>query len=326
MATGTSGCRVPELPEVETVVRDLRPLLTGRRIATAWASRKALRKRWSPAWEPPLLGRQIQAVRRRGKWIVLDLDRDAHLVFHLGMSGQLTVVAAGEPRAGHTHVVIGFDEGDQQLRLRDPRRFGSAVFYPDTASLDRFFTKTNLGPEPFALDAKYFRHKLAGAKRSLKAILLDQRVAAGVGNIYADESLFQARLHPAQLGQDTTAAEADRLRRAIVTVLNRAIARRGSSIRDYVGGDGLQGGYQREFRVYGRDGQACPRCRTVIQSIRLASRSTHFCPNCQPRNHRGTGHTKKTDDSNHENTKERKGEKGNKNNSKRKRRKKAGGF
>jgi formamidopyrimidine-DNA glycosylase len=279
---------VPELPEVETVVRDLRPLLTGRRLVAVEASRKALRKRWSPAWELPLLGRQVRAVRRRGKWIILDLDQDAHLVFHLGMSGQLTVVAAHEPRQSHTHLVIGLDEGDSQLRLRDPRRFGSAVFHPDTASLDRFFTKVNLGPEPFGLDANYFRQKLAGARRSLKAVLLDQRVVAGVGNIYADESLFQARLHPARLGQETTATEADRLRRAVVTVLNRAIARRGSSIRDYVGGSGVRGGYQREFRVYGRAGQPCPRCRTAIQSIRQAGRSTHFCPNCQPRNHQGT--------------------------------------
>jgi formamidopyrimidine-DNA glycosylase len=272
---------VPELPEVETVVRDLRPLLTGRRITAVAASRKALRKRWSPAWEAPLLGRQIAAVRRRGKWIVLDLDQDAHLVFHLGMSGQLTVVPAGQPRQPHTHVVIGLDEGDSQLRLCDPRRFGSAVFYPDTASLECFFARAKLGPEPFELDAKYFRQKLAGAKRSLKAILLDQRVVAGVGNIYADESLFQARLHPAQLGCATTAAEANRLRRAVVTVLNRAIVARGSSIRNYVGGSGLQGGYQRKFRVYGRAGEPCPRCRTPIQSIRLAGRATHFCPNCQ---------------------------------------------
>jgi formamidopyrimidine-DNA glycosylase len=298
MATATSGCRVPELPEVETVVRDLRPLLIGRRVAAVEASRKALRKRWSPAWEPPLLGRQIEAVRRRGKWIILDLHKpgalatgqtpDAHLVFHLGMSGQLTVVAAQAPRQVHTHLVIDLDEGGNQLRLRDPRRFGSAVFYPDTAGLDRFFAKVNLGPEPFELDARYFRQKLAGAKRSLKAVLLDQRVVAGVGNIYADESLFVARLHPAQLGRETTGPRADRLRRAVVTVLNRAIARRGSSIRDYVGGSGLRGSYQNEFRVYKKAGQPCPRCRTAIQRIRLAGRSTYFCPNCQPRTHRGT--------------------------------------
>jgi formamidopyrimidine-DNA glycosylase len=273
---------VPELPEVETVVRDLRPLLIGRRVASIKASRKALRKRWSPLWVPLLLGRQIQAMRRRGKWIVLDLDHDAHLVFHLGMSGQLTAVPARQPLLAHTHLVIGFEEGDTQLRLRDSRRFGSAVFYPDTASLERFFTQTRLGPEPFGLDAKYWQQKLAGTNRSLKGVLLDQQVVAGVGNIYADEVLFQARLHPTQLGRDTTRPEANRLRRAIVTVLNRAIERRGSSIRDYVGGSGLRGGYQREFRVYGRSGQPCPRCRTTIERIRLAGRSTYFCPRCQP--------------------------------------------
>jgi formamidopyrimidine-DNA glycosylase len=279
---------VPELPEVETVVRDLRPLLVGRRLTSLQASRKKLRQRWLPDWEAALLGRQVQAVRRRGKWIVLDLDGDAHLVYHLGMSGQLTAVPAGEPLLDHTHLVIGLDEGTCQLRLRDIRRFGSAVFYPSTASLEGFFTAAKLGPEPFELEPRYFQQKLAGTGRTLKAILLDQRVVAGVGNIYADEALFQARLYPGQLGRQTTGPEANRLRRAIVTVLNRAIKRRGSSIRNYVGGSGLQGGYQREFRVYGRAGKPCPRCQTPIQRMRLAGRSTYFCPNCQPRNHKGT--------------------------------------
>src|SRR5205085_3390634 len=138
-----------------------------------------------------------------------------------------------------------------------------------------------LGPEPFDLDPRYWRERLTATARCLKAVLLDQRVVAGVGNIYADESLFQARLHPALPGRGLGAGAADRLRRAITTVLERAIARRGSSIRNYVGGSGLRGGYQNEFRAYGRTGQPCPRCRTPIAQLRLAGRATHFCPQCQ---------------------------------------------
>src|SRR5262249_44671749 len=147
--------------------------------------------------------------------------------------------------------------------------------------MHEFFQDSGLGPEPFDLDPEYWQKCLAATRRCLKAVLLDQRVVAGVGNIYADESLFEARLHPAQTGQDTTARQAQRLREAIVTVLGRAIDKRGSSIRDYIGGSGKKGGFQEEFCVYGRTGQPCPRCGKSIQCVRLAGRSTHFCSRCQ---------------------------------------------
>src|SRR5205085_9498609 len=149
------------------------------------------------------------------------------------------------------------------------------------ATLDGFFQESKLGPEPFDLDATYWRQRLANARRCLKAVLLDQRVVAGVGNIYADESLFEAKLHPVRLACDVPPRDADRLRKAIATVLNRAINLRGATIRDYVGGSGLKGGYQDRFRVYGRTGKPCPRCRIPIERIRLAGRSTHYCPKCQ---------------------------------------------
>jgi formamidopyrimidine-DNA glycosylase len=272
---------VPELPEVETVVRDLRPHLAGRRVKAVGVSEKALRRPWSSEWETLLLGRRIDKVRRRGKWIILDLDGGLFLVLHLGMSGQLTVVPARAPVADHTHVVVALDRGGRQLRFRDIRRFGSATLFADREALDGFFLESGLGPEPFDLDPASWGERLAATDRSLKAVLLDQRVVAGVGNIYADESLFEARLHPARTGRSLTRAEAERLRRAVVTVLKRAIERRGSSIRDYVGGSGLKGRYQDEFRVYGRTGKPCPRCRTPIERARLAGRSTHFCPRCQ---------------------------------------------
>jgi formamidopyrimidine-DNA glycosylase len=274
---------VPELPEVETVVRDLRSSLIGRRIASVTVGRRPLRRRWSRAWEPHLVGRRVRDIRRRGKWILLVLDGDLHLVIHLGMTGQLFMIPAGEPRAPHTHVIFELD-GDRQLRFRDVRRFGSATVFTGPALVEEFFQEAGLGPEPFGLDPAYWRSCLARTHRCLKAVLLDQRVVAGVGNIYADEALFEARLHPARLARDLNAAEAARLRRAVVTVLNRAIARRGSSIRNYVGGSGLKGAYQHEFRVYQRTGQPCIRCRTLIRCVRLAGRATHFCPHCQKDN------------------------------------------
>jgi formamidopyrimidine-DNA glycosylase len=274
---------MPELPEVETVVRDLRPQLSGRRITSVQVSGLALRKPWSPGWQTGLVGQKILGVQRRGKWIVVRLEHGEHCVLHLGMSGQLTVVEAGAPVQNHVHLILGLNDGKRQLRFRDIRRFGTATLFADADELANFFAGSRLGPEPFELEAAYWRQRLRQADRSLKAILLDQRVVAGVGNIYADESLFQARQHPARLGRDLDNTEADRLRRAVVTVLNRAINRRGSSIRNYVGGSGQRGRYQNEFRVYGRTGQPCPRCRAPIERVRLAGRSTHFCPDCQPR-------------------------------------------
>lgn len=274
---------MPELPEVETVVRDVRPHLTGCRIKAVGVSRKALRRPWSPDWEALLLGRRIVGVRRRGKWIILDLDGGLSLVVHLGMTGQLTVARAQEPAADHTHVVLDLGRGDRQLRFRDVRRFGSATLFAGREAVEGFFEESGLGPEPWDLDPPSWRMRLAATDRCLKAVLLDQRVVAGVGNIYADESLFEARLHPARPGSGLTRAEAERLRRAVPVVLERAIDRRGSSIRDYVGGSGQKGSYQDEFRVYGRTGKPCVRCRTPVARVRLAGRSTHFCPTCQPK-------------------------------------------
>lgn len=275
---------MPELPEVETVVRDLRGPLTGAQIRTVRVGDKRLRKPWQQDWARRLARQRIFSVTRRGKWIVVNLAKGAHLVIHLGMTGQLRVMGADEPIESHTHLILELDR-KRQLRFRDIRRFGSVTWLADDQALDQFFASNGLGPEPFDLSPHYWRSALAATTRNLKAILLDQQVVAGVGNIYADESLFQARLHPSLAGKDLDSAAAGRLRRAVALVLNRAIARRGSSIRNYVGGSGLLGEYQTEFRVYGRTSQPCPRCRTSIVRIRLAGRSTHFCPRCQPKNH-----------------------------------------
>jgi formamidopyrimidine-DNA glycosylase len=258
----------------------LRGLLVGRRLGAVRVGRKRLRCRWSPAWAPLLLNRTVIAIERRGKWILIDLD-GPWLLVHLGMTGQFRVMAADARRESHTHVVFPLDDGQHELRYRDVRRFGSMQFFPARDKLDDFLAPTRLGPEPFTLPPTWWRACLGGTARCLKALLLDQTVVAGVGNIYADEALHEARLHPALAACDLTARQADALRRAIVRVLTRAIEARGSTIRDYVGGSGLKGGFQREFRVYQRTSEPCSRCKTPIERIVLAGRSTHFCPMCQ---------------------------------------------
>jgi formamidopyrimidine-DNA glycosylase len=270
---------MPELPEVETVVRDLRPLLVGRVFTKVSVGRKALRRKWSRAWEADLLERRVIAIERRGKWIQIDLG-GPWLLVHLGMTGQFTVVPAELPRETHTHVVFTLNDANE-LRFRDVRRFGSVQLFSDRETLVAHFVENGLGPEPFDIDADTWRESLRSSRRNLKAILLDQTIVAGVGNIYADESLFEARLHPTLLGSKLQAKQAEALRQAMVNVLTRAIERRGSSIRDYIGGSGLKGQMQEEFRVYGRTGEACLRCGTAIEKMTLAGRSTHFCPRCQ---------------------------------------------
>jgi formamidopyrimidine-DNA glycosylase len=272
---------VPELPEVETVVSDLRPRLVGRNIVSVRVGRKKLRRPWVRRWGTDIIGKRVVAVERRGKWIVISFAGDRHLLCHLGMTGQLVVESAGAPVGRHTHLMFALDNGAEEMRFHDIRRFGSAEFISSTRELEAHFRESKLGPEPFTVSAEQFRQRLAVTRRCLKAVLLDQRMLAGVGNIYADESLYEAKLHPARLGQGLTAVEADRLRLAVQRVLRRAIARRGSSIRNYVDGNGGRGKYQDEFRVYGRTGEPCRRCRTPLKMTRLAGRSSHYCPRCQ---------------------------------------------
>jgi formamidopyrimidine-DNA glycosylase len=271
---------VPELPEVETIVRDLRPHLIGRSFIALRVSKKALRRRWAPAWKAHILHRRVRAIERRGKWILIDLD-GPWLLVHLGMSGQFTVALASAARQNHTHLAFTLDDGRHELRFRDIRRFGSVTFYPDRQALDAHFARNRLGPEPFDLDAAGWSACLQTTRRNLKAVLLDQTVLAGVGNIYADEALFEARLYPDQPAALLTARQAETLRQAIVKVLTRAIEMRGSSIQNYVGGCGLKGRFQEEHGAYGRTGEPCARCATAILRIVLAGRATHYCPRCQ---------------------------------------------
>ncbi len=271
---------MPELPEVETVVRTLRPHLQGRRIAMVRITGKPLRQGWRAAWNRRVGGGRILDVHRRGKWILFDLDTGGCLLAHLGMTGRLFIVPKKEPLTRHTHLTFALAPGRDELRFHDPRRFG-VIRWLASADRESLLNGAKLGPEPWDLSAEQLWSQLRQTRRCLKAVLLDQRVTAGLGNIYADEALFEARLSPRRLGRTVTAAEAKRLRQAIISVLDRAIAKNGSTIRDFLFGDGESGGYQNEFRVYQRTGRPCTRCRTPIKQTRLAGRSTHFCPRCQ---------------------------------------------
>jgi formamidopyrimidine-DNA glycosylase len=272
---------MPELPEVETVVRTLRPLLIGRKIRSIEKGKHHLRQRWWPEWNRLLAGCTIENIHRRGKWILLQLSRPQHwLLVHLGMTGRLHVQPSEEDRLKHTHFVFALDDGKAELRFLDPRRFGS-VQLAQSEGRYRFPNEAELGPEPFELKHQPFFESLRRSKRALKAILMDQTIVAGLGNIYADEALFDAKLPPTKLGTTLTTAEAERLRKAIVKVLNRAIGSNGSTIANFYYGDNQSGAYQKEFRVYDQTGKPCRRCHTPIKRIRLAGRSTHFCPNCQ---------------------------------------------
>jgi formamidopyrimidine-DNA glycosylase len=282
---------MPELPEVETVVRDLRPLLVGRTIRSVRRSGLRLRKPWKPSWDAVVRNARVASIRRRGKWILVDVNDSSVLRVHLGMTGQFTVVPASDTEPDHLHLRFELDNG-AELRYRDPRRFGLAEWFGDRVALAETMDR-ELGPEPFGVDAGYFRDAMSGASRNLKAILLDQTILAGVGNIYADEALFRARLHPDRRGRSLNAGQCDRLRESIEAVLTRAIEYRGSSIRDYVGGSGLRGGFQNELSVYGRAGEACPECGAGVKCMRLAGRASHFCPRCQKRSpQRHKAHTK----------------------------------
>lgn len=270
---------MPELPEVETVVRDLRSLLTRSTITAVWISPRPLRVAWQPVWTANLVGRRIDTLERRGKWIVARLDDDASLVIHLGMTGQLLVRDPEEPGDEHVHARLRLDSG-RELRFRDIRRFGSLRWVPPGEPIESV-SKARLGPEPWDTSAADLGRRLRDSRRAIKTLLLDQSIVAGVGNIYADEALFAARICPLCPGRDLTDRQIRQLHRALNQVLRRAIEARGTTIRNYVGGSGLGGGFQHRLQVYGREGQPCRRCRRRLQRIRLAGRSTHFCPSCQ---------------------------------------------
>ena len=272
---------MPELPEVETVVRGLAGRMTGRRIARLDLHRRDLRWPIPRGLRRKAEGRRIEAVRRRAKYILIHLDDGGVLLMHLGMSGRLTVAGPGDrtPRAPHDHAVFTLDDGTR-IRFNDQRRFGVLDYLRETA-LDEHPLLCELGPEPLdpGFTPEVLAKALTGKRTPLKAALLDQQVVAGLGNIYVSEVLFEAGLSPRRLARTVTLERAHRLVAAIRAVLERAIAAGGSSLRNYVQTSGELGYLQHQWAVYGKEGEPCPACdcgggiRRIVQS----NRSTFYC-------------------------------------------------
>jgi formamidopyrimidine-DNA glycosylase len=264
---------MPELPEVETVVRSIAPL-TGQRILSAeFRNLRILRGGDPDALSSLLQGRRIVAIQRFGKFIVASFEGGGYLTIHLGMTGRLLL---GGASGKHTHAIFTFPR--TTLLFDDSRQFGSIEFsvgFPPRVA--------RLGPEPLDIPFDQFSSALQRHKTRIKSLLLNQTFLRGVGNIYADEALFRAGIHPQALTQRIRRHRARKLYDAIVAVLTEAIAAGGSSISDYVDAEGRKGFFQFSHRVYQRTGEPCPACQTPIRRVIVTQRSSHFCPRCQRR-------------------------------------------
>ncbi len=268
---------MPELPEVEVTRRGIAPHLVGRRIDSVAVREPRLR--WPVAAAVSrLAGRMVRAVNRRGKYLLLDCG-DGHLIVHLGMSGSLRLVDAGTPPGRHDHV--DFSLGARLLRLRDPRRFGAVLW--TTAPPEEHPLIRHLGVEPLSRDFDAARlHALSrGRRTSIKQLLMDARLVVGVGNIYASESLFLSGISPRRRAGTLTAARCGLLVRSVKDVLRAAIRAGGSTLRDFVGGDGASGYFQAQHLVYGRAGEPCRRCGAHIRRLVQGQRATFYCAKCQ---------------------------------------------
>ena len=280
---------MPELPEVETVARDLRPRIVGATIIGArcsWA--RTLRTHTPETFAEAVAGRRVEAVGRRAKQLVIELSGDAALTIHLKMTGQLFVVPADTPEDPYVRLVLELADG-REIRFRDIRKFGKVGLYGRDPVSGELVSEVGgaavfaaLGPEPLddAFTLREFRRRVRRRSGRLKPLLLDQSFVAGVGHIYADEALWTARLHPLRTAGTLRPADERRLYDAIRTILAEAVERRGSSIDDYTAPDG-DGSMQEHLHVYQRTGEPCPRCGRPIKRIVVGARSTHFCSWCQ---------------------------------------------
>lgn len=275
---------MPELPEVETTRRHLAPVLEGARIASVELTRDRMARRNIRPLDvvDRLRGRRVGKVGRQGKFLRIEVDGDLTWVIHLGMSGRIRIVDAAAPDEAHTHFTVVTDRGDE-VRLIDPRTFGFvAVFTPDELSADPF---ARLGPDAWDSppSAPDMSRRLADRLAPIKAILLDQRILAGLGNIYADEVLFRAGVRPERPAGSLSTGEVEALVQAIPIVLTAGIAMGGTSLDDlaYLLPDGRAGDFLTRLAVYGRPGEPCPECGTPIERVVVAQRSSHFCPSCQ---------------------------------------------
>ena len=272
---------MPELPEVETVAADLRPQLIGACLADAhilWS--RTLAEPDPQTLRERVAGCRVIDIGRRGKYLMIFLDSTETLIIHLRMTGRLDVVLDGDPLLSGVHLRAWFEMADgRRLTFTDARKFGRIWLVKDSEMV-----VGKLGPEPLGWDftPETLSEQLHGRRAAIKAVLLDQSVVAGVGNIYADESLFLSGIHPLCPAADLTPEDAIRLHRAIRQVLTESINERGTMLRDYRTPYGQDGAYQNRFRVYQQTGHPCPRCGAPIVRIRVTQRGTHFCPRCQP--------------------------------------------
>jgi formamidopyrimidine-DNA glycosylase len=275
---------MPELPEVETVARGLQREIAGQKILAVTLGKTDFIDN-PEALERELPGRTILRVERYGKFMLLRLSPNhanhttepSALLVHLGMTGSLTPHAVGNPQRKHTHVVMQL-AGGRELRYVDPRRFGRIAYLSGETLAQELL---RFGADPLEADLPEFVARIQQRKSRIKALLLDQTVLRGVGNIYADESLWKAKIHPAQPGSRLSPQQLKELYGALQSILKKAILLRGSSISDFLGAEGMPGEYQQHHRVYGREGKRCFRCKTAIRRVIIAGRSSYFCPNCQ---------------------------------------------
>jgi len=274
---------VPELPEVETVSQGLQKRALGRRISAIEVRHPGVIIGSPEQFAAELEGRAIVSIRRKGKALALELEAEnappRYLLVRLGMTGQFTVSARETPLAPHTHVLLALGEREE-LRFRDVRRFGrlrSCTREEVEAAFDR------LGPDAQQVTEEQFLSAMRSRRGAIKSWLMNQQLLAGLGNIYADESLFVAGIHPLAQPGRVSAAKARRLFRAVRKVLDHAVKLQGTSFRDYVDIEGRPGNYEPRLRVYQRTGEPCRRCGRPIRRIVIAGRSSHFCPGCQPR-------------------------------------------
>lgn len=270
---------MPELPEVETTRRGIAPHATGKTVAAVVVREPQLRWRVPARLRSALPGQRIRAVRRRGKYLLLETGSGT-AILHLGMSGSLRVLPCGIPPQRHEHVDIAFTDG-HCLRLRDPRRFGALLWTAGDPLRHRLLR--HLGPEPLSEDftGDYLYRVARGRKIAVRDLLLNSRLVAGLGNIYANESLFEAGIRPTRAAGRLTRAECARLASAIRATLERALAAGGTTLRDFRNSGGEPGYFQLELKVYGRAGEPCPVCGTRIRGIRHGQRSAFLCPKCQ---------------------------------------------
>ncbi len=269
---------MPELPEVETSRRGIAPWMEGQKIRSVIVRDRRLRWPVPDGIEAKLSGQTIQALHRRGKYLLFDTDIGTAML-HLGMSGSVRIINDNEPAAKHDHIDIRLASG-KSMRFRDPRRFGSFLW---TENAHDHPLLRNLGPEPLseAFDGDYLWQTARGRRVSVKQFIMNSAVVVGVGNIYASESLFAARIHPKRRSDRISMQRMQRLVESIKSILERAIAAGGTTLRDFHGSDGEPGYFQLTLDVYGRAGEACNNCKAPLTMVVLGQRSTFYCKTCQ---------------------------------------------